>query len=84
MTVIIPPNATEKQIETALEKLNKESKKFDVDKFFGKMQWGKILWNFNGNWEVNREDYILLSNRKSQYILQPQQKTLDFIERFLL
>ncbi|MCP1381945.1 hypothetical protein [Runella salmonicolor] len=41
MTVIIPPNATEKQIEAALEKLNKASKKFDVDKFFGKMQWGQ-------------------------------------------
>ncbi|MEI7587642.1 hypothetical protein [Runella sp.] len=30
MTVIIPPNATEKQIETALEKLNKASKTFPL------------------------------------------------------
>jgi hypothetical protein len=46
MTVIIPHNATEKQIEATLMKLNKAPKKFDVDAFFGKMQWGQNSLKF--------------------------------------
>ncbi len=46
MTVIIPPNATKEQIEATLKKLKKTSKKFDVDKYFGKMKWGQDSLKF--------------------------------------
>lgn len=46
MTVIIKPNATKKQIEEALGKLKKPTKKFDVDKFFGKIKWGEDSLKF--------------------------------------
>ncbi len=46
MTVVIPRNSTKKQVEAALEKLGKPPKKFDVDTFFGKMQWGEDSLKF--------------------------------------
>ncbi|MFN4146773.1 MAG: hypothetical protein ACK4GN_13185 [Runella sp.] len=46
MTVIIPPNSTKKRVEEALKKVEKTSKKFEVDKFFGKIKWGEDSLKF--------------------------------------
>jgi hypothetical protein len=46
MTVVIPDKATKKEVALALKNLSKSSKKFNVDKYFGKLQWGQDALTF--------------------------------------